>query len=346
MKDEELLILSERLGRWLAEVLAPAGGFGRLEREPSPARGVAGAEAFVVRSRRGERVARLRRGGPSERDPVAVEATLAARARRRLGPALGDAVLAPLAVVVEAEGTCALLPPSRLLEPPRRRRWRALSEPAAEPLLAWLREVTRLTRSEVDVAALEEDFHRPLGWLMADADFPAGARRVARRFRERLEDGSWRPFQALSHGDVARERLERLPRRAWWLERPLAADVALSGWGAARPWGGYPLLDLVSLADGLDLPAPGLRRELDAHCRLLDCPSEEAWGYLLAALGQRGLETARRERAAQARYLAQRRRLCLRLVDALRVEVAPRWRGRRALRRAVRALGARLRRAA
>ncbi len=311
---EAMLALSERLAPELAVPLAPVGGFGRLS---WPRRGRGGdAGNFVIHARDGSPVAVLRRE-PRAADPVGPEALRVRHVLARIGPGLGEAVLPPLAAGEDDAGRWTVYPLCPSLGGAR---WRGRASRAwlAPQALQWLREVNRLTRSEVDAARLEEDFHRPLGWLMTDSRFPSPLRRLARCYRERLEAGSWRPYQVLAHNEITPDNLQLLPRRPWWQERAPAARFALADWRRSQPRHGHPFVDLLRLGQALELSPRGLARELRAHAGALDCAPDEAWGYLLAVLGQRGKQSA--EGSAPGTYEALRRRLCLELAAALQEE--------------------------
>jgi hypothetical protein len=228
-------------------------------------------------------------------------------ARNALGPVTGQTVLEPLLQGYVEGCSFAVFtyrPPlsTTWMQAP----WQILR--ARGNILQWLHDVVRLTRQAPAAADVQKAFVAPLANLAADEGFDAANRRHADRAIARLERGDWQPCHVLEHND-------------FWLGNILRADRQITGgygffvidWGGSRLHG-YAMCDLIRMAMSLRLTRRRLRRELVAHCRLLDCELEDAWGHLLAALGHLGQNL---EHFPRSRYLAMAADCCRKLERTL-----------------------------
>ncbi|MGE5609504.1 MAG: hypothetical protein ACM359_09635 [Bacillota bacterium] len=151
----------------------------------------------------------------------------------------------------------------------------------------WLRGVIRMTASEPTEEQRNRDFLLPLEQLAGDSRMNDRIRSEAKVAIRRLAIGQWKPQYVLAHNDLWRDNILLMPghnRLAWYS----VGDFAIIDWPGAD-LKGHAFYDLIRLARSFGLPKWLLRRELDVHCRLLNCHTEDARGYLLAGLGYLGM---------------------------------------------------------
>lgn len=228
-------------------------------------------------------------------------------ARQALGPDAGSAVIEPWHHGVLGGRSFALFPYLRPISEARViGRCQILL--LRGRVLRWLRDVARLTSRSPAASAIGSAFTDPLTHLAADAAFPADIRGHAAAAIDRLHRGLWRPRHVLAHNDLWKGNILRTSRRG-----PRGRGFVVIDWASSRV-DGYAIYDLVRVAQSLGLSRRRLRRELSAHCALLDCDMRDAWGHLLAALGHLGRNL---EHFPRPRYLAMAVDCCRRLGHAL-----------------------------
>jgi aminoglycoside phosphotransferase (APT) family kinase protein len=91
----------------------------------------------------------------------------------------------------------------------------------------------------------------------------------------------------LAHNDLWRGNVLLDPALPW----PAAARAgrfAIIDWAGAET-SGYPLYDLIRLAQSVALRGKALADELSLHCRIVGGTLDDARPYLAAALGNLGL---------------------------------------------------------
>lgn len=218
-------------------------------------------------------------------DMVRRSVTNTETAKNVLGPALGSVCLAPIAEGYFAGLSYVLWPWHRPLS---RSRWvLAVQKRVVGPrILAWLRQATQRTLSPLEPEAFERLCVRPAEYALARDWFPAELRNRAETGLSRLASSASRPVSVLMHHDfwignvlLPRDRSSR--RGSQW-------GFIIIDWAGARTHG-FPFADLVRFLDSTLPRARTLRNEIQAHCRILECDPEVAWGYLLAALGSAGM---------------------------------------------------------
>ncbi len=212
----------------------------------------------------------------------------AADARRRLDAKLGSAILEPVLEGDVHGRSYAVLPHCSPVDTGwlGRRYWRRALR---GPVLEWLAEVNRSTRSEL---AGEEErilFRAPLEHLEAAGSVDASVRAAAGAARAALEAGTWTPRTVLMHGDLWTGNLLRAnasPRLRPPEGRPPFIVIDWPG-SLVR---GHAFYDLIRVADSMRLPKRGLQTEIERHCAIMGCDRAGAAGHLLAGLGHIGLD--------------------------------------------------------
>ncbi len=220
----------------------------------------------------------------------------AALAKEALGEKLGSVILDPLRAGVHSGlsfavwSLCGELSSRRVL---RFFQKRAL----ARRTLKWMRAMTAHTMAMVEPGALDSAYVVPLRRIQDEARLGPDIRDAAAQGIERLRSGLWQPRVALEHGDL-------------WLGNFLlpakAAGTSSEHGFVVIDWkgsnvAGYPVYDLLRHSRSFRLSARLLRRELLAHSDILSCDPSDLRFYLLASLGDIGLNL---EHFPVERYLA------------------------------------------
>jgi hypothetical protein len=213
----------------------------------------------------------------------AVERT--ALAKSSLGPSLGEVIIEPLAAGTYSGCSFAVWPLLGELSS-----WRGLryfqKRLLAVKALAWLRETTEHTQALVKTGELEAAFVRPLTSLADEGRLPDEIRQSARVAIERIQSQRWRPRVALTHGDLWLGNFLMPTRNS---EAGKRHGFVVIDWAGARiP--GCPLYDLLRLSRSIGISARSLRREVLLHSEILSCEPVDTRSYLLAALGEIGLD--------------------------------------------------------
>lgn len=212
--------------------------------------------------------------------PEAVRESVA-RARSAaadLGEELGRRVLLPLGEGRVMGLSYAILPYGQRLcsWPVIGRLQRRLLLPA---LLDWLRGVAQQTRTPAQpghTRARIEALHA----FARRHGLPAVGR-LAAFAGDRLTASAWHPVHVAMHADLWSGNLLIAPPRAG---ASRAERLVMVDWGAYTRQG-HGLFDLLKAAYSLRCPPRLLRRELLAHCRMLECEVEDAISNLAASLG-------------------------------------------------------------
>jgi len=275
------------LGRLLEEPLADALSprYGKLEISLlSHTSMVAdGTTVLLLRDSAGQRRAVAICSAPAAPDMVRRAMNRAREAKAILGASIGAPILDPLAERSVEGLSYAVLPYCKKLSEFRAVWWpqRALLRPL---ILDWLARVTECTTRGVEPAITHRDFAERLQRMASLKPLSEGLRAAAKWSAARLDDGAWTPRHVLMHGDLWKGNILIRPANGvaeqWrWRERFVIID-----WGGWEIHG-YPIYDLVRLAQSIRLPARGLRSEVYRHCQLLGCEPADAKSNLLAALG-------------------------------------------------------------
>lgn len=105
---------------------------------------------------------------------------------------------------------------------------------------------------------------------------------LARHAAARLASSAWRPVHVAMHADLWSGNILIAPPQAGvsWAQRFVMVD-----WGAYSRRG-HGVFDLLRAARSLQCPPSLLRRELLAHCRLLECDVQDSISHLAGALAR------------------------------------------------------------
>jgi hypothetical protein len=219
-------------------------------------------------------------------------------------------VLEPL-VVEHVQGiSCALYPFCETLGSQRLRRW-WINRQVAATLFEWLQHVARVTMHATPGGA---SVHAVRESLQAMARHPAlddRVRECAALAGSTLATDRWQPRWVLMHGDLWRGNVMRRSD----LSGPDARRLVVIDWAGSQV-DGWPLFDLVRLADSLGTPARTLARQVQHHCGLLGITPEQGRHGVAAALAQ---TLSRLENFPVEHFAAMARRTLLRFDAAARL---------------------------
>lgn len=271
----DVLAEGERLGRFA--LLCPASSIGDSVLK------------FAIRNTNGRPIAVALCSSPNSPSLVARGMQRARQAKQALGPELGRVILTPM-LEGDVHGLsytvlpyCTPLSTSRLWW----RRQRSRLQPA---VLTWLASSALATARRPDRAELEVDFEKPLRHLADLSVMTDRVRTVAEWALARLTTRNWWPQYMLMHNDL-------------WKGNILIDNRCVTG-DPNRPWNerfviidwpggqvdGYPMFDLIRLAQSLAIGHRQLHAEVVTHCRLLGCEPMDAYAYLAVAIGSMGLQ--------------------------------------------------------
>lgn len=220
----------------------------------------------------------------SPKDPSAVAESMAkaAAAKAALGPDAGRAILEPLAEGKILETSYVALPYRRPIS--ESRVLKAIQKWRLRPVLFdWLAEVAQRTASRATEEELREFYLEPLACIADMEELQHPIRQSARDARSRLDAGSWEPRCCLVHGDLWEGNILLPARRNFG--RP---EFAIIDWPGSL-LRGAPIYDLSRLIMALRVGARTASTQVARHCQILQCEQKDAMGYLLAGLGQIGL---------------------------------------------------------
>jgi hypothetical protein len=233
---------------------------------------------YIVSSDAGERVAFLVIAPKAFPEAAATAAARALEVRELLGPDAGSPVVAPL-YFDTIEGTSfALFPYHRKLN--RVYAWRLWGyAPLQRAVMEWLLLISQRTLSQPGRAELGVSYVDPLRLMSEHASLSTPIRRAAELALGKLVAGQWNPLVVASHNDFWVGNLLQPSSR-----QPSRFRFAVVDWGGSLVRG-HPIYDLVRMAISLRMPAPLFQAQLLLHCSILQCATEDATYYLLAALG-------------------------------------------------------------
>jgi hypothetical protein len=130
------------------------------------------------------------------------------------------------------------------------------------------------------------DFATALRHIAAHQRLGPAIRNGAAQATERLDCGQWTPMHALAHNDLWKGNILLDPKSPW--RGAAFGRFAIIDWLGASV-AGYPIYDLIRLAQSFKVSQRTLDREVRLHCSILGCELVDAGGYLAAALGNLGL---------------------------------------------------------
>lgn len=262
----------------------------------SPGSGVPDATAQVLLQDSGGRSAGfVLCSSPPAPEMVTRGVNGASAAKEVLGAELGKVILEPLLVSRWRGLSCVLLPYCAPVDAKINRlgRWRL-----SHPMLDWLHGITRHTQALPTESDRRKQFEQPLQFLLESEDL---ARIVGGEVDEalgRLQNGTWQPRQVLMHGDLHLGNVLLSPpsqgKGSAWQDRLVVID-----WGGCD-LKGQAIYDLVRLAKSLMLSKRRIRKELLRYAETLSCEMSDLRSYLLAALGQLGMNL---DQFPRSRYL-------------------------------------------
>lgn len=217
----------------------------------------------------------------SERSPdlVARGQDRARAAREALGPALGAAILTPLAEG-SRDGLSWVVLPYRQPLADRRLAWWWERRTIGPAVIDWLEAAAGKTRHEPLDSELASGFEEPLQRALSFPDMPAPVRDAARSGLAALAAGRWRPHWVLAHNDLWKGNVLRAGGED--------SRFVVIDWPAAAVRG-HPFFDLVRCARSFGLGQAQLARAVRRQAVLLGCEVSDARFHLAAAIGQIGL---------------------------------------------------------
>jgi hypothetical protein len=281
----------DELGGWLQEALEPTLGLARRGLSVSfrsrPDKVADGTAVLLLRDAALRPWAVVLCASPAAPDMVQRATGRARLARAALGPALGAAVLEPIAEGRVRGLSYAVMPFCQPLGAGRLA-WAVQRRLLRGPIFEWLWRATERTAVDAAPDEVEAAFAVPLRSLAGLATVSAGVRAAAARAADRLAAGEWAPRLVLEHGDLwkgnvlLRPPIPEAPAPSW---RHRFAVIDWAG-SAVR---GHAMFDLVQLGLSLGVGQGFLRREVGRHCQALRCPPGDATAHLLAALGHLSL---------------------------------------------------------
>jgi hypothetical protein len=149
-------------------------------------------------------------------------------------------------------------------------------------LIKWLGETARVTVAQPKSSEIEVDFAEPLRRLADSKKVSPRLRMAAESAATRLASRQWLPKYVLMHGDFWRGNIMIRPPRPGFHER-WQDRIVLIDWLGAR-LAGYPIFDLMRILRDLKFSRSAARRELQRHCEILECESQDLHSHLCAAL--------------------------------------------------------------
>lgn len=206
---------------------------------------------------------------PQFPDVVAEECRKAAQMRSRLGD-LSTPILAPLDTGHILGSAFAVLPYLRPLSL-RRAVGRLDERLVKHHLLDWLLQVARRHSAPAELSRYRTAF-----LVLADAVTPGGpAAAMLRMAQAHLMSGRFAALSTPMHGDLWKGNV---------LHGTRSVPFAIVDWGGCSIEG-YPLFDLIRVAESFHVSPATLRRQLLLHRAALGCEMEDLPLYLLGALG-------------------------------------------------------------
>jgi Phosphotransferase enzyme family len=230
-------------------------------------------------------------------------------ARQALAAVDPHRVLEPLAVEHVQGISCALFPLCEALGSRRLLSW-WINRRVAATLFDWLLDVARATRQAAPEGAAVEAVRENLQAMARHPALDYSLRESAALADGALVLDRWMPCWVLMHGDLWRGNV--------MLRRDLPGGhtrrLVVIDWAGCQV-DGWPLFDLIRLADSLGVPARSLAQQILRHCALLAITPEQARYGVAAALAQ---TLSRLENFPVDHFAAMARRTLLRFDGAAR----------------------------
>jgi hypothetical protein len=230
----------------------------------------------------------------SVKEPAMVQRNIeyASLAQQALGKELGHIVINPLATG-DIEGIsygifpyCQPLSNSRLW-------WQIQKLQISPAILQILSDVNRITVSAVPSAEVEETFAKSLQYLVDSSVIPEPLPQLSKNALDQLFKGIWHPYYVLMHNDLWKGNILLRKSRDQNTQNNLfnhsiGSKIVIIDWAGSLVKG-YPIYDLIRIAQSLKLSDRQLLNNLKKHSQILNCQLEESLFYLLTALGYLGI---------------------------------------------------------
>src|SRR5664280_1556636 len=201
---------------------------------------------------------------PAAPDLVARGVEKSVAAKQLLGNPLGRVILEPIASG-NVDGLSYVLLPWRCSLSHVRYTWAIQRVMLLPHLLRWLRDVTQKTARTPDGNGA--CFVAALGHIASNLHMQAALRRLADCAIGRIQAGEWKPQHVLAHNDLWSGNL-LLDSPTNWLMCVATGQFIVIDWAGALV-SGYPLFDLLRLAQSLRVPGKAVAREVQSHMRIL-----------------------------------------------------------------------------
>jgi hypothetical protein len=299
-----------RAGAYLSEIAARA-----LERASVSALALPcgplpdSKQTWILRDGSGAACAAAQLSPPRAPGMVARGVARAASIRAMLDAPCAAPVLAPFATGSFEGASYAIWP---FCEPASHRR--SVRSVFMRPLLDWVRELAHQTAQPIALDALALRIDPSLCRMATNVRLSTHARLAARDALRRLDSGRFRPMHVAMHGDlhfgnVVIDDSDVTGRGTL----PIGNRFAVIDWcGASRH--GYPMFDLLRIADSMRVSDSRLARELSVHCALLGGDLGDSIAHTAVGLADLGVHL---EHFPVAAYSALVDRVLARLDRAL-----------------------------
>jgi len=175
-------------------------------------------------------------------------------------------------------------------------------------VLQWLRTLAASTARDIATADREGSVVESLRFVERAEGMSAETRSIAREAIARIAHGRWSPRTVLMHGDLWSGNLLLDPARPY-----RARAFCVIDWAGATARG-FGVYDLIRLGMSFRLTPARLRREIEAHCEILECEACDGLSHLVASLGVLGRQ---RECFPLDRYVAMANRCVRCACDAM-----------------------------
>jgi hypothetical protein len=238
----------------------------------------------------------------SVKEPTMVQRNIerARLAQEALGEELGHIVINPLATG-DIEGIsygifpyCQPLSNSKL-------RWQIQKLQILPVIFQILSDLNKITVREVTPTEIETSFAKSLQYLVDSSVIPEPLPQLSKNALDQLSSGIWHPHYVLMHNDLWKGNilLRQSSDQNNLVNQTIDSKIVIIDWAGSLVKG-YPIYDMIRLAQSLKLSDRQLLNNLKKHSQILNCQLEQSLFYLLTALGYLGIN---REEFPLERYI-------------------------------------------